>query len=63
MLFRSGTQNLKGNPLCNAEDNLRAGHVVIEYWFGATEGVLDYGVLGRPGYAIWAGLMGREDTR
>ena len=24
----------KGNPPCNAEDNLRAGLVVIEAWFG-----------------------------
>ena len=31
----------KGNPPCNAEDNLRAGHLVIEAWSGATEGVLD----------------------
>ena len=30
---------------------------------GATEGVLDYGVSGRPGYVTWAGLMGHEDTR
>ncbi len=30
---------------------------------GATEGVLDYGVLGCPGYMTWAGPMGREDTR
>ena len=30
---------------------------------GATEGVLDYGVLGEPIYVTWAGLMGREDTR
>ena len=29
------------NPPCNAEDNLRAGLVVIEAWFRATEGVLD----------------------
>ena len=28
-----------------------------------TEGVLDCGVLGRPGYATWAGLIGHEDTR
>ena len=27
------------------------------------EGVLDYGVLGGPGYVTWAGLVGREDTR
>ena len=30
---------------------------------GAIEGVLDYGVLWRPGYMMWAGQMGREDTR
>ena len=30
---------------------------------GATEGVLDQGVRGCPDYLIWAGLMGREDTR
>ena len=23
----------KGNPPCNAEDNLRTGHLVIEAWF------------------------------
>ena len=23
----------KGNPPCNAEDNLRVGHLVIEAWF------------------------------
>ena len=23
----------KGNPPCNAEDNLRAGHLAIEAWF------------------------------
>ena len=23
----------EGNPPCNAEDNLRAGHLVIEAWF------------------------------
>ena len=23
----------KGNPPCNAEDNLHAGHLVIEAWF------------------------------
>ena len=28
---------------------------------GATEGVLDYGVLGCPGCVTWAGLMGPED--
>ena len=27
------------------------------------EGVLDYGVLGKPTYMTWVGLTGREDTR
>ena len=27
-------ENLEKNPPCNAEDNLRAGLVVIEAWFG-----------------------------
>ena len=30
---------------------------------GATEGVLDYGVLRCPGYVTWAEQMGRDDTR
>ena len=29
----------------------------------AGEGVLDYGVLGCPGYVMWAGQMRCEDTR
>ena len=29
-----GTQSLKKNPTCNVEDNLRAGLIVIEAWFG-----------------------------
>ena len=29
-----GTRNLEENPPCNAEDNLRAGLIVIEAWFG-----------------------------
>ena len=24
---------IEGNPPCNAEDNLRVGHLVIEAWF------------------------------
>ena len=31
--IRIGTRNLEENPPCNAEDNLRAGLVVIEAWF------------------------------
>ena len=30
---------------------------------GATKGVPDEGVLGRPDYGTWAGLMGCEDTK
>ena len=33
-LNSTGTWNLEENPPCNAEDNLRAGLVVIEAWFG-----------------------------
>ena len=28
-----GAPNLEKNPPCNAEDNMRAGLVVIEAWF------------------------------
>ena len=31
--YSTGTWNLEKNPPCNAEDNLRAGLVVIEAWF------------------------------
>ena len=30
----TGTLDLEKNPPCNAEDNLRAGLIVIEAWFG-----------------------------
>ena len=29
----TGTLDLEKNPPCNAEDNLRAGLIVIEAWF------------------------------
>ena len=32
--IQTGTQNLEENPPCNAEDNLCAGLIVIEVWFG-----------------------------
>ena len=32
--YSTGTQNLEKNPPCNAEDNLRAGLIAIEAWFG-----------------------------
>ena len=32
--YLTSIQNLEKNPPCNAEDNLRAGLIVIEAWFG-----------------------------
>ena len=32
--YSTGIWHLEKNPPCNAEDNLRAGLVVIEAWFG-----------------------------
>ena len=32
--IQTGTHDLEKNPPCNAEDNLRAGLIVIEAWFG-----------------------------
>ena len=32
--YSTGIRNLEKNPPCNAEDNLRAGLIVIEAWFG-----------------------------
>ena len=31
--YPANTWNMKENPPCNAEDNMRAGLVVIEAWF------------------------------
>ena len=31
--IQTGIRNLEENPPCNAEDNLRAGLIVIEAWF------------------------------
>ena len=56
-MFGGGTRLAMPKTICAPDtSSLKLGS-------GATEGVLDYGVLGRPGYATWAGLMGREDTR
>ena len=51
------------NQPCKAEDIKPEATSSLKASSGATEGVLDKGVLGRPGYVTWAGLMGREDTR
>jgi hypothetical protein len=32
-IIPTGTQNFEKNPPCNAEDNLRAGLIVIQAWF------------------------------
>ena len=32
--YSANTWNLEENPPCNAEDNLCAGLIVIEAWFG-----------------------------
>ena len=36
--YLAGTQSLKKNLPCNAEDNLHAGLIVIEAWFGGYRG-------------------------
>ena len=51
------------NPPCKAEDMKPDTTSSLNASLGATEGVLDYGVLGELAYVTWAGLMGREDTR
>ena len=33
-LYSTGTWNLEKNPPCNVEDNLSAGLIIIEAWFG-----------------------------
>ena len=56
-VFRGGTRLSMPKTICSRDtSSLKSGS-------GATEGVLDYGVLGRPGYVAWAGLMGPKDTR
>ena len=34
LFAKTCTLDLEKNPPCNAEDNLRAGLIVIETWFG-----------------------------
>ena len=56
-VFGEGTRLAMPKTICATDtSSLKTGS-------GATQGVLDYGVLERPSYATWAGLMGREDTR
>ena len=51
------------NPPCNAEDNLRAGLVVIEAWFRGYQGSPGLGGLRTAGLYPLAGLLDYEDTR
>ena len=51
------------NPPCNAEDNLRAGLVVIEAWFSGYGGSPGLGGPRTAGLYTLAGLLDYEDTR
>ena len=56
-VFGGGTRLAMPKTICTPDtSSLKTGSE-------ATKGVQDYGVLGLPGYVIWAGLMGRGDTR
>ena len=56
-VFGGGTRLAMPKTICVPDtSSLKTGS-------GATEGVQDYRVLGRPGYMTWARLMGRKDTR
>ena len=61
--YLTGTQSLKKNPPCNAEDNLRAGLIVIEAWFGGYWGSPGLGGIRAAGLYPLAGLLDYEDTR
>ena len=56
-VFGGGTRLAMSKTIC-APDTMS-----LKPDSGATEGVLDKGVLGHPAYWTWAGLMGYEDTR
>ena len=56
-VFGGGTRLAMPKTICAPDrSSLKTGSE-------ATKGVQDYGVLGLPGYVIWAGLMGRGGTR
>ena len=56
-VFGGGTRLAMPKTICVPDtSSLKPGS-------GATEGVPDYGVLGRPTCWTWAGLLGHEDTR
>ena len=51
------------NPPCNAEDNLRAGLIIIEAWFRGYCGSPGLGGIRTAGLYTLAGLLDYEDTR
>ena len=61
--YSTGTRNLGKNPPCNAEDNLRAGLIIIEAWFRGYCGSPGLGGLRTAGLSPLAGLSDYEDTR
>ena len=61
--YSADIQNLEKNPPCNAEDNLRAGLIIIEAWFGGYRGSPRLGGLWTAGLYPLAGLLDYEDTR
>ena len=56
-VFRGGTRLAMPKTICAPDTSS------LKPDSGATEGVLDYGVLGEPTYVTRVGLMGHEDTR
>ena len=56
-------ENLEKNPPCNAEDNLHAGLIAIEAWFGGYRGSPGLGGPRTAGLYPLAGLLDYEDTR
>ena len=61
--YSTGTQNLEKNLPYNAEDNLRAGLIVIEAWFRGYRGSPGLGGPRTAGLYPLAGLLDYEDTR
>ena len=64
LLVTTGTlENLEKNPPCNAEDNLRAGLIIIEAWFGGYRGSPGLRGPQTAGLYTLAELLDYEDTR
>ena len=51
------------NPPCHTEDNLSAEYIIIEDRFRGYCGSPGLGGPQASGLLMWAGLMGRQDTR